>query len=107
MKRIEWQGTSYQDLLDFPLDARRDAGYQLHKVQRGDEPSDWKPMKTIGAGVKEIRIQEASGVFRVIYVANINDRVYVLHAFQIPEDQHSRLGAGQETLQGHPEVTYE
>ncbi len=35
---------------------RRDAGYQLYRVQQGDEPSDWKPMPSIGPGVREIRV---------------------------------------------------
>lgn len=77
-----WQGSSYNDLRTFPLNARRDAGYQLDKVQRGLEPSDWKPMTTIGRGVQEIRIREDNGAFRVIYVASLGECIYVLHAFQ-------------------------
>src|SRR3546814_14308378 len=59
-----------------------DAGWQLELVQRGDDPDDWKPMKTVGQGVREIRIREALGAFRVIYLATLEDRVLVLHAFQ-------------------------
>jgi phage-related protein len=82
MKKINWQGSSYSDLVAFAADARREAGYQLHKVQLGEEPNDWKPMSTIGVGVREIRIKEVSGAFRIIYVANIGNQIYVLHAFQ-------------------------
>lgn len=82
MKTIVWQGSSYNDLRAFPLNARRDAGYQLDKVQRGLEPNDWKPMATVGRGVREIRIREDDGAFRVIYVASLGDSIYVLHAFQ-------------------------
>lgn len=57
-------------------------GYQLDKVQRGDQPDDFKPMSGIGKGVEEIRIAEPSGAYRVIYVARRVDVVYVLHAFQ-------------------------
>lgn len=64
------------------MDAKQNAGYQLHKIQQGNEPNDWKPMPSIGAGVREIRIKGESGAFRVIYVANIGPRIYVLHAFQ-------------------------
>jgi phage-related protein len=39
-------------------------------------------MKTIGAGVREIRIGDSQGAFRVIYVATLPDAVYVLHAFR-------------------------
>lgn len=66
----------------FPKDARREAGYQLDAVQDGLEPTDWKPFPAIGPGVREIRIREASGAFRVIYQAALQDVVLVLSAFQ-------------------------
>ena len=82
MKRLEFLGDSIARLREFPEDVRKEAGVQLHKVQQGIEPSDWKPMPTVGPGVREIRIREDSGAFRVLYVANIGDAVFVLHAFQ-------------------------
>ncbi len=54
----------------------------MREGQKGLDPADWKPMKTVGPGVREIRIREASGVFRVIYLAAVGDSVVVLHAFQ-------------------------
>jgi len=56
--------------------------YQLDKVQRGDQPDDFKPMSVIGKGVEEIRVSEPSGAYRVIYVARRVEAVYVLHAFR-------------------------
>lgn len=82
MKTVVWHGSSYEDLRAFPLNARQDAAYQLDRVQRGLEPSDWKPMTTVGRGVREIRIREDDGAFRVIYVASLGESIYVLHAFQ-------------------------
>lgn len=82
MKLIEWLGGSRADVRAFPDDARIEAGWQLELVQRGDDPDDWKPMPTVGSGVREIRIREASGAFRVIYLAALEDRVLVLHALQ-------------------------
>ena len=82
MKAVIWMGRSKEDLVDFPEDCRREAGYQLERVQRGEEPKDWKPMATVGAGVREIRIHEPSGAFRVIYLATRPEGVYVLHCFQ-------------------------
>lgn len=82
MKEIIWLGSSYDDLKAFPADAKQNAGFQLHKIQQGGEPNDWKPMTSVGAGVREIRIKAESGAFRVIYVANIGLKIYVLHAFQ-------------------------
>ncbi|SFB46081.1 type II toxin-antitoxin system RelE/ParE family toxin [Azotobacter beijerinckii] len=82
MKAIEFLADSLDRLRDFPADARREAGFELDNVQNGIEPTAWKPMKTVGAGVREIRIREASGAFRVIYLATLPDAVYVLHCFQ-------------------------
>ncbi len=66
---LQFMGTSHNDLKAFPEQARRDAGFNLDFVQRGFDPENWKPMKSIGVGVNEIRIREASGAYRVIYLA--------------------------------------
>ena len=81
MKGIRFCGRSLGVLRGFPADAKREAGYQLDRIQRGLEPTDWKPMPSIGSGVREIRIMH-EGQYRVIYVAKFADAVYVLHAFQ-------------------------
>ena len=82
MKRIAFLGDSLARLRDFPDEARSEAGYQLSEVQSGNDPDDWKPMKSIGPVVREIRIRDKTGVFRVIYLATVQDVVLVLHAFQ-------------------------
>ena len=82
MKPIIFLGDSLSRLRDFPDDARSEAGFQLSEVQQGNEPDDWKPMKTVGPGVREIRVREASGAYRVIYLATLPEGVLVLHAFQ-------------------------
>ena len=82
MRPVCFLGDSLKSIRDFPEDARHDVGYQLDKVQRGDQPEDFKPMSGIGKGVEEIRISEPSGAYRVIYVARRVEVVYVLHAFQ-------------------------
>jgi phage-related protein len=71
LKPVEFRGGSLDDLRAFPLPARREAGHQLDQVQHGLEPDDWKPMTTVGQGVKEIRIRDVAGAFRVIYVAKL------------------------------------
>ena len=82
MKPIRFLGDSLKCLRNFSEDARQDAGYQLDKVQRGEQPDDFKPMPSIGKGVEEIRVWDDSGTYRVIYTARLVDVVYVLHAFQ-------------------------
>ncbi|MGO4881163.1 MAG: type II toxin-antitoxin system RelE/ParE family toxin [Bryobacteraceae bacterium] len=81
-KQIRWVGSAYDDLLRFPKEARKEAGFQLGKVQAGLEPSDWKPFDEVGAGTREIRIRDVSGIYRVMYVARFEEAIYVLHCFQ-------------------------
>lgn len=82
MKKIQFLGDSLKSLREFPEDAKHDVGYQLDKVQRGEQPDDFKPMPSIEKGVEEIRVRDDSGIYRVIYTARLADTVYVLHAFQ-------------------------
>lgn len=82
MKPVEFRGKALDDLRRFPQSARRAAGYQIDRVQRGYDPDDWKPVPTIGKGVREIRLREGAGSFRVIYLAKLEDAVYVFHCFQ-------------------------
>jgi phage-related protein len=82
MERLEFLGDSLEQLREFSFEARKEAGVQLHKVQLGLDSSDWKPMSTIGPGVREIRLRDKAGAFRVVYVAKLGDAVYVLHAFR-------------------------
>jgi phage-related protein len=81
VKDVRFCGRSLDLLRGFPKEAKRDAGYQLDRVQHGLEPTDWKPMPSIGSGVREIRIMH-EGQYRVIYVTKFKDAIYVLHAFQ-------------------------
>jgi phage-related protein len=75
-----WLGSARKDLRAFPAKARRRAGHELDLVQQGLDPTDWKPMVTIGEGVCEIRVR-AEGAFRVFFVAKLAEGIYVLHAF--------------------------
>jgi phage-related protein len=82
LKPVRFLGDSLKSIRSFPEEAKQDAGYQLDKVQRGEQPDDFKPMPSIGKGVEEIRIRDDSGAYRVIYTARLAEAVYVIHAFQ-------------------------
>ena len=80
-KPLRWAGTALEALRAFPDDARRQAGYQLRRLQHGLSPDDAKPMASVGPGVAEIRIH--TGVeHRVFYIAKFAEAIYVLHAFE-------------------------
>ena len=90
MKNVDFRGSSLADLRDFPDPAKRECGYQIDKVQHGLDPDDWKPMKTIGAGSKEIRVKDDTGIYRILYVAKFAETVYVLHCFKKTTEKTSK-----------------
>jgi phage-related protein len=90
-KSVRFLGSALEDLRAFPAGARRMAGHQLDQVQHGCDPDGWKPMPSVGPGVREIRIRDAAGAFRVIYVARFASTIYVLHCFQ-KKTQATRKG---------------
>jgi phage-related protein len=90
VKALKFRGSSLKDLCEFPKDARREAGYQLDRVQNGLDPEDFKPMSDVGSGVQEIRIKDEAGIFRVLYVAKLEDAVYVLHCFKKKSQRTSK-----------------
>ena len=89
MKPITWLSNSLEQVREFPDDARREAGFELGEVQKGLNPSDWKPLTVVGAGVREIRIHTANE-YRVKYIAKFAEAIYVLHAFAKKTQQTSK-----------------
>jgi len=89
-KPIDWRGSSLDDLREFPEAARRQAGHELRKLQRGAIPDDWRPFPEVGVGANEIRIDCPDGWFRVMYVAKFEEAIYVLHSFQKTTRKTSR-----------------
>jgi phage-related protein len=82
MKNVEFVGSALDDLRGFAISIRRAVGFQIDLVQQGLDPDDWKPMPTVGSGVREIRVRDDTGAYRAIYIAKLADVVYVLHCFQ-------------------------
>ena len=93
-KEIRRVGSAYDDLLAFLDEPRRYAGFQLGKVQVGLDPDDWKPFDDVGAGTREIRLRETSGIFRVMYITKFEEAVYVLHCFQKKTQATSKQDKG-------------
>jgi phage-related protein len=90
VKPVVWMGGSREDLKEFPETVQDSLGFELYRVQCGLEPKDWKPMTGIGTGVKEIRVRDEAGIFRIIYLATRPEGVYVLHCFQKKTQRTSR-----------------
>lgn len=90
MKEVIWMGSSKADLKAFPAAVMDNVGHQLFLVQCGLDPDDWKPMATVGTGVKEIRVKDVAGIFRTVYLTTRPEAVYVLHCFQKKTQQTSQ-----------------
>jgi len=105
---VVWVGRTLERIRGFRADARRQVGFQLRRVQDGLDPSDWKPMRSVGAGVVEIRVH-GDGEYRVLYVAKFAEAVYVLHAFEkrTKQTRQADIELGRrslvEVLRGRPE----
>ena len=39
--------------------------FELYRVECGFDPKDWEPMTHVAAGVKEIRVRDEAGGFRM------------------------------------------
>ncbi len=80
-KPIVWLAASIKLVRAFPIQARKEAGYQLYRLQQGLTPTDFKPLQNVGPGSFEIRLHRPYE-HRVIYVTKFQEAVYVLHAFE-------------------------
>ena len=88
-RAVVWLGSSLRDLRRFDPLGRRAIGRLIRLLQEGTEPSDWKPLTTVGRGVIELRAH-ADGEQRVVVVARFAEAVYVLHAFEKTSRKTSR-----------------
>ena len=83
MKRLLWIGSSYEDLKDFPDLIRGAMGHALYRAQTGKKHEHAKVLGGMGsAKVLEVRENDRSGTYRLIYTIELDDFVFVLHAFQ-------------------------
>ncbi len=81
-KQVIWMGDSLKQVKSFPEEVRRNIGSSLYDAQLGAKPSSAKPFKGVGSGVFEIVTRFDSDTYRTVYVVQISNCIYVLHAFQ-------------------------
>jgi len=79
---VVWEGDSLEVIRRFPGPARQDLGAELRRLQTGDRPLNSRPMPSIGARVYELKEQDERAWYRVIYLAKIGNRIYILHCFE-------------------------
>ncbi len=82
LRDISWVKAALKDFRAFPLPAQQKGARGLTQIAEGDTPEIAKPMTGLGAGVWELAIKERGDAFRVIYALQLDDDVWVVHAFQ-------------------------
>ena len=73
MKPVIWMGGSREEVKRLPEAVQDSLGFELYRVQSGLDPKDWKLMTRVGSGVKEVRVRDEAGIFRMIYLATRPD----------------------------------
>ncbi len=81
-----------KEILGFPIDVREDLADLITKLGLGLKISMplSKPIPTLGKGVQEFRLKNASGIFRVIYIFKDGD-FYLIHGFKKKSQKTSKL----------------
>ena len=81
-RRISWLKGALRAVEGFPVEVRRDAAAALTIAARGGKADTAKPFKGIGSGVFEIALRHRGDAFRIIYAVQLDDDLWVIHAFQ-------------------------
>lgn len=83
VKALSWIASSKKDLMEFPIDVRKEMGHALYIAQEGGKHKNAKPLKSFGgAAVLEVVQDDESGIYRTMYTVQFEEILYVLHAFQ-------------------------
>lgn len=82
-KRVEWIGSSRDDLRAFPRDVRALMGEAIYRALQGGEHPAAKALKGFGGrSVLEVIDGHAGDTYRAVYAIRFVEAVHVLHAFQ-------------------------
>lgn len=79
---VSWLKAARKEFEDFPVDAREVCLAALTIAAEGSKADIAKPMTGMGSGVFEIALRFRSNAFRVMYAVQIDDDLWVIHAFQ-------------------------
>ena len=79
---IGWIKAARKDFEKFPKTARDRINAALTIAAEGRKADIAKPMKGLGSGVLEIALRHQTNAYRMIYVTEIAETLWVVHAFQ-------------------------
>ena len=81
-REIAWIKAALKEFRKFPLPAQRVCARALTVAAEGGKADIAKPMKGLGSGVFEIALPYRSDAYRVVYAVQLDEAVWVVHAFQ-------------------------
>jgi phage-related protein len=79
---ISWLKGARKDFEDFPQGAQLEMARALTILAEGRMPEIAKPLTGLGSGVMELALKHRGDAFRVVYALQIDDDIWVVHAFQ-------------------------
>ena len=82
VRAISWIKRAEKDFRDFPQTAQQRAARALTQIAEGDTPEIAKPLTGFGSGVWELAIKDRGDAYRVVYLLQLGDEIWVIHAFQ-------------------------
>jgi phage-related protein len=82
LRNLVWLFDSLATLKRFSPSVQQKLGFGLYQAQIGQKHESAKMLHGFGETVWQVRADDPGGTYRVVYVAQFQDAVYVLHAFQ-------------------------
>jgi phage-related protein len=79
---ISWLKGARKNFEDFPQGAQLEMARALTILAEGRMPEIAKPLTGLGSGVMELALKHRGDAFRVVYALQIDDDIWVVHAFQ-------------------------
>jgi len=82
LRKLVWLVDSLNRLTGFPPVVRQKLGFALYQAQIGQRHESAKVLHGYAEAVWQVRADDPGGTYRAIYVTQLREAVYVLHAFQ-------------------------
>ncbi|WP_297975728.1 type II toxin-antitoxin system RelE/ParE family toxin [Amaricoccus sp.] len=79
---VSWIKAARKDFDDFPQGAQLQMARALTILAEGQMPDIAKPLTGFGSGVMELALKHRGDAYRVVYALQIDEDIWVLHAFQ-------------------------
>jgi phage-related protein len=81
-RKLIWLVDTLERLSGFPPLVRKRLGFALYQAQIGQQHEGAKMLRGFAERVWQARADSPSETYRTVYVTQIGEAIYVLHAFQ-------------------------